>query len=267
MSQTAAQAMSELAQHPDTILVSAETARDYSLVNGDRVRIRVPDATGVLKTVDFHMGGIVDEFPTAPKDAFLVANLKFVASATGNERISFVLARSAGDVNRASSALASALGPTWHVDDITTTTARLVNTVTSVDLGRLVQIDVGFAIAIASIGVALFLLAGISERRREFATLRAIGAEPAHLRSLLLGETAIVGTVGVGMGIVVGLAIGQMLLQVLAGIFDPPAQVPAIPIPALAAAVLAVVAGLGIALAIALRSVARIAVLTELRER
>ena len=265
--QTAAQAMADLAQHPDTILVSAETAKDYSLVKGDRVRIRVPDANGVLKTVDFHMGGVVDEFPTAPKDAFLVANLGFVASSTTNDRISFVLARARGDVGQASKALAASIGPTWHVDDISTTTARLANTVTAVDLGHLVQIDVGFAVVIASIGVALFLLAGIAERRRELATLRAIGAEPAHLRSLLLGETSIVAAVGVSVGLVVGLGIGGMLLQVLAGIFDPPAQIPAVPIAGVAIAVLAIVVGLGVALVIALRAVARLAVLTELRER
>jgi putative ABC transport system permease protein len=265
--QTAAQAMAELAQHPDTILVSAETAKDYSLVKGDRVRIRVPDANGVLRTVDFRMGGVVDEFPTAPKDAFLVANLNFVAASTANDRVSFILARSQSDVSQASSAMAAQLGGSWHVADISSTNARLVNTVTSVDLGHLVQIDLGFAIAIASIGVALFLLAGVSERRRELATLRALGAEPSHLRSLLLGETAIVATVGVGVGLVVGLAIGEMLLQVLAGIFDPPAQLPAVPIAAVAGVIAAIVLGLGVALAIALRAVARLGVLTELRER
>ena len=71
-----------LRARPDAILVSAETAKDYSIVPGDRIKIRVPDATGNLKTVDFTMAGIALEFPTAPTDAFLVANLGYLVAQT-----------------------------------------------------------------------------------------------------------------------------------------------------------------------------------------
>ena len=80
---TASAAMDALRARPDSILVSAETAKDYSIVPGDRIRVRVPDATGTLKTVEFTMAGIALEFPTAPKDAFLVANQSYVVAQTG----------------------------------------------------------------------------------------------------------------------------------------------------------------------------------------
>ena len=59
-------AMAALRTQPDGILVSGETARDYSIVPGDRVRIRVPDANGELRQVDFRMVRVALEFPTAP---------------------------------------------------------------------------------------------------------------------------------------------------------------------------------------------------------
>jgi putative ABC transport system permease protein len=262
---TAAAAIEALAGEPDAIFVSSETAKDYSIVPGDRIRIRVPDAHGQLHDIDFHMAGIALEFPTAPKDAFLVANLDYVARQSGNTAISFVLARASGDPSGA--ALGQRLGPTWSVTDLRSTDARLANSVTSVDLAALVSLDVGFAIVIASLGVALFLLAGLSERKRELATLAAIGAEPAQLRAVVAGETTVVGVAGVAAGLVTGGLVGVALLAILAGVFDPPAELPAVPAAALGVVILIVVLGLAGADLIAGRAMRRIDVLAALRER
>lgn len=48
------------------------------------------------------------------------------------------------------------------------------------------------------------MLAGLSERRRELATLAAIGADPAQLGAVVAGETSVVGLAGVAAGIVTG---------------------------------------------------------------
>ncbi len=264
---TAAGAMRALQARPDAILVSAETAKDYSIVPGDRIRVRVPDASGVLKTVEFTMAGVALEFPTAPKDAFLVANLSYVAAQTGNDRISFVLARANGDAGSVASTVATRLGSGWQVTDLGTTTARIANSITSVDLSGLVLLDVAFAVSIAAVGVALFLLAGLSERRRELATLVAIGAESRQIRASLLGETLFVGIAGLATGLVIGGLVGLALLQILAGVFDPPAEVAAIPAGLLAAMTLVVIAALGAALALADRGLARLSVVAALRER
>lgn len=264
---TAVAAIAALQARPDAILVSAETATDYSIVPGDRIRIRVPDATGTLKTVDFTMAGVALEFPTAPKDAFLVANLAYVIAATGNDRISYVLARADGDAAAASSSLAARLGSGWQVADLETTQARLANAITAVDLSGLVLLDVVFALVIAGVGVTLFLLAGLAERRRELATLIAIGAEPLQIRLSLLGETLVVGIAGLVTGLGTGGLVGFVLLQILAGVFDPPADVPAVPVLLIGTTVVAVVVTLGAGLAVAGREVARLGVVAALRER
>ncbi len=264
---TASAAIDALKARPDAILVSAETATDYSIVPGDRIRIRVPDAAGILKTIDFTMAGIALEFPTAPKDAFLVANIAYVASQTGNDRISFVLARAHGDVGSAASAVTRRLGHGWQVSDLGTTTARLANSITSVDLSALVLLDVAFAVAIAAVGVALFLLAGLAERRRELATLIAVGAEPRQVRSSILGETLVIGLAGIGTGLLSGVLVGMSLLQILAGVFDPPADGPAIPVLLIVALTGIVAAALAGALVIADRGLSRLSVVAALRER
>jgi putative ABC transport system permease protein len=260
-------AIDALRARPDAILVSAETARDYSIVPGDRIRIRVPDAGGTLKTVDFTMAGIALEFPTAPKDAFLVANLSYVVAQTGNDRISFVLARADGDVGAASASLAHRLGAGWQVTDLRTTTARLANSITSVDLSSLASLDIAFAVLIAAVGVTLFLLSGLAERRRELATLIAIGAEPRQVRASLIGETLFVGVAGVATGLLTGGLVGVALLQILAGVFDPPADLPAIPLTLIGAMTGAIVLALFGSLAVADRGLSRLSVVAALRER
>ena len=262
---TASAALKNLASQPDGILVSAETAKDYSLVVGDRVRIRIPDAHGQLRDVDFRMAGVALEFPTAPKDAFLVANQSYVATKTGDPSISFVLARAAGDPRAAD--LATRLGSGWTVSDLGTTTARLANGVTSVDLRNLVILDVGFAELIASLGVGLFLLAGLSDRRREFATLEAIGAEPSQLRAAITGEVAVLGISGGLAGLIAGGLVAVTLLAVLAGVFDPPADVPVVPFAGLVLVLVVVVVGLAVAIGLAGQAIGRISILGALRER
>jgi len=264
---TAMGALAALQSQPDAILVSAETAKDYSIVAGDRIRIRVPDATGNLTSIDFHMAGIALEFPTAPKDAFLVANLSYVAAQTGNDRISFVLARAGGDLNDSSRRLSARLGTGWHVDDLGTTTARLANSITSVDLAGLVFIDVGFAVLIAAAGATMFLLAGLAERRRELATLIAVGAEPGQMRASVTGETIVVGLAGILSGLVTGGLIALALLQILAGVFDPPADLPAVPVAGIATIVGSVAVALAVAVGIADRGIARLGIVSALRER
>ena len=81
--------MSRLASTPDGILVSLETITDYSLHPGDLLRLRVLDQrTGRFRVAPFHVVGTVQEFPSAPRDSFMVANLGYLepAHALGPER-------------------------------------------------------------------------------------------------------------------------------------------------------------------------------------
>jgi putative ABC transport system permease protein len=71
-------------------------------------------------------------------------------------------------------------------------------------------------------GMLIALLTSLSERRREMAVLRAVGARPWHVFALLLGEATFLTLLGVALGIAVlyvGLGAGQPWLEQRLGLF------------------------------------------------
>jgi len=71
-------------------------------------------------------------------------------------------------------------------------------------------------------GMLIALLTSLSERRREMAVLRAVGARPWQVFALLLGEAAFLTVSGVALGIAalyLGLSAGQPWLEQRLGLF------------------------------------------------
>jgi len=71
-------------------------------------------------------------------------------------------------------------------------------------------------------GMLVALLTSLSERRREMAILRSVGATPLHVFSLVLGEAIVLTALGIVLGIValyVGLIAGQNWLESRLGLF------------------------------------------------
>ena len=50
-------------------------------------------------------------------------------------------------------------------------------------------------------GMLVALLTGLSERRREMAVLRSVGARPLHVFALILGEAALLTLAGIALGV------------------------------------------------------------------
>src|SRR4029077_12981346 len=95
---SATQVLDRLRSTRDGILVSKETITDYSLRPGDLLRLRVLDhATGRFRIAPFHVVGIVQEFPAAPRDSFMVANLPYLEHVTHGPGPNLVLVRANGD--------------------------------------------------------------------------------------------------------------------------------------------------------------------------
>jgi putative ABC transport system permease protein len=71
-------------------------------------------------------------------------------------------------------------------------------------------------------GMLIALLTSLSERRREMAVLRAVGAGPGHVFALLLGEATFLTLIGVALGVAalyLGLGAGQPWLEQRLGLF------------------------------------------------
>ncbi|MBM4126069.1 MAG: FtsX-like permease family protein [Nitrospira sp.] len=71
------------------------------------------------------------------------------------------------------------------------------------------------AVIIAMLGIINTLVTSVLERRREFATIRAIGASEGQVTQLVLWEAVYLGVVGIGLGLVGGGALSLLLVNVI----------------------------------------------------
>jgi putative ABC transport system permease protein len=266
---TASQALSRLRARPDAILVSKETISDFSLRNGDLLRLRVLDQrNGRFHVVPFHVAGIVQEFPSAPKDSFMVTNLAYLDSVTHAGGPNVVFAKVSGyppDVARHVAAATSTLGT--KVENITSQTSRTGSAITTVDLTGISHIEQAFAIVLAAAAMALFVALGISERRREFATMAAIGAPLSRVSAFVWTEAAVVLAAGLVLALGLGVLLSAMLVAMLQHVFDPPPDALAIPWGFLAGLASASVATTLVATAAAARGIRRLRLGEILREQ
>ncbi len=264
---TAKQLMSTLAARPDNLLVSAETVKDFQLQPGATVRLRLQDGvTKRLKTVQFHYVGVAKEFPTAPKDSFLIANQSYIAKATGSNAVGTFLVQTDGtNPATVASAIRKQVGTSAAVTDIVTQRKVIGSNLTAVELSGLTKVELGFALVLAVAASGLALGLGFSERRRSFAIASALGAKGRQLGAFVWGESAFVTIGGLVLGAVIAAGITDMLIKVLTGVFDPPPDYLSIPWTYLGGVLVLTVGAVGLAGALTLRALRRPAI-EELRD-
>jgi putative ABC transport system permease protein len=71
------------------------------------------------------------------------------------------------------------------------------------------------AVLIAVLGIVNTLVTAVLERRRELATLQAIGASPAQVKQLVLWEAAYLGLLGAVLGVIGGVLLAVVLIKVI----------------------------------------------------
>jgi putative ABC transport system permease protein len=213
-----------LTARPDGLLVSAETAADYQLQPGDRVNLRLQHALDhQYYVVPFTFIGVVREFPTAPRDSFLVAQASYIAAQTGSEGVETVLLRTRDDPASVAERVRAVVSqvPGARVNDVGSTHATISSSLTAVDLRGLTQLELAFAVVLVAGAAGLVLWLGLAERRRMFAVLVALGASGQQLGALLWSEGLLILVGGALLGVGLGLGVAQMLVTLLTGVFDP----------------------------------------------
>ena len=228
---TANQLMAKLGARPDSVLVSAETVKDFQLRPGDLLRLRLQDArTKQFKTVPFHYAGVSKEFPTAPTDSFLVANAGYVARATGSDAVGSFLVQTDGTSPAVvAQRIRTGAGTSATVTDISDSRRVVGSNLTAVELSGLTRVELGFALVLAVAASGLGLALSFGERRRTYAIAAALGARPRQLGGFIWGESLFVTGGGLVAGAAIAGAIAFVLVKVLTGVFDPPPDAPAIP--------------------------------------
>lgn len=224
---TASTLLDRLAGTPDGVLVSEETVRDFQLNVGDTINLRLIDGRDhQYHAIPFKFVGVVREFPTAPKDSFLVANAAYIAAKTHLSTAEYVLMKAKGKPTVLAGQVSDLLAgrPGLKVKDISTVSHIIGSNLTAVDLRGLTRIELAFAIAMAVAASALLLVLSFFERKRSFAILQALGAMPWQMAAFIWSEGLYLLLAGSVFGTAAGVAIAWMLVKLLTGVFDPPPE-------------------------------------------
>jgi putative ABC transport system permease protein len=265
---SAAQVLTRLRSTPDGIVVSKETISDYSLRLGDLLKLRVLDrASGRFRVVPFHVVGVVQEFPSAPRDSFMVVNLAYLERVTHDPGPNVVLVRAGGDPVALAHRIAAATRTDGTlVKDIRQQTAQTVSSITAVDLGGISRIEEAFALVLAAAAMGLFVTVGLAERRQELATMAALGASLREIGAFLWTEAALVLAAALALAALLGWLLAEMLVAMLQHVFDPPPDHLAAPWLFLGGLAGAAIVGTLAAAAIAARGIRRLPLGAILRE-
>jgi ABC-type antimicrobial peptide transport system permease subunit len=119
---------------------------------------------------------------------------------------------------------------------------------------------------VTSVGLAIFLLAMINERQREFGAMRALGANLGHLRRFLFTEAATIGGLSLVIGALVGVGLAFMLVLLLGVIFTIPAYGLSVPTLELLTLTILVIVGMVASALISARRLSTLKVVDALRE-
>lgn len=229
---SAAEILNRLAKTTDGVLVSEETVSDFQLKLGDTINLRLMNASDhQYHAVPFKFIGVAREFPTAPKDSFLVANASYIARMTGTPVSEYALIRTNGDVEKVASEVRSALAdsPALQIKDIGSVSHIIGSSLTAVDMSSLTKIELTFAIIMAASTAGLMLALGFADRSRSFVILKIIGATPRQIAGFLWSEGILISVGGLSFGIVSGVSVSWMLVKLLNGVFDPAPEALSIP--------------------------------------
>jgi len=188
---------------------------------GQRVRTG-PAATGPWTTIvgvigDIRHGGLEEE----PQPEMYISYLQ------GPPVSPFIVLRTAGDpaalaeTVRAEARLIDKNLPLYDMRTMATLRAEAVST------RRFILLIVGafgvLALGLAAIGVYGVMTLMVSERTREVGVRLALGAQPAELLGMIVGQAAKLAGIGVALGLAVSLPLAPLLDSQLYGIesFDP----------------------------------------------
>jgi putative ABC transport system permease protein len=228
----AASVLARLAAQPDAVLVSDETVHDFQLQPGDLLRLRMQFASDHrYHVVPFHYAGIVREFPTAPRDSFLVANASYVGQQTGSPTPQTLLVKTSGPPPSIAQEIRRMLGQSSGatVQDIVSQLHITLTGLTALDLSGLTKLELAFAFILTAASSGVVLALGLAERQRTFAIASALGASASQLAAFVWSEAAFVTVGGMGLGVLAGWGLAFLIVKELTGVFDPPPEHLSIP--------------------------------------
>ena len=222
------EAMAALARDPHAVLIDKETAQSFNFRRGDTVKARMPSPVlGDSALVTLHIAGTLIQFPGFPLGLDFVGNLQNYQQQTGVTAPSYFLLRTDGSPrtnDQIASRVRNALGPSTPVR--VETTAKTGNkdqtSLAGLSLTGLGRVEGLYTLLISSLAIVLFVVALLVQRTSERAVMRAIGLGRRRLQAVILGEAALVLVASVAIGLVTGVPMAYLFVQILRRVFVVP---------------------------------------------
>lgn len=269
---SAKQVLDALANTPNGVIISVEQAEKYNIRVGDPVLLRLYNrATNQYTDVQAQAVGLFIYFPTSAQDSDFILNRDFMVKSSGYAAMNYFLIKTDGSpqtirqVTETLTAKYKNVMPV-RIQNTETVVKTESSSLTSLNLNGLGAMERLYTIVVVSMGLAIFLLAMINERQREFGAMRALGANLGHLRRFLFTEALAIGGLSLVIGAGVGVLLARLLVLLLGVIFTIPAQSLAWDGYGLLTLALFVVAGMTISVAITARRLSTLKVVEALRE-
>jgi putative ABC transport system permease protein len=269
---SAKQVLDSLASTPNGVIISVEQAEKYNIQVGDPVLLRLYNrSTKQYADVKAQAVGLFIYFPTSAQDSDFILNRDFMIKSSGNPAMDYFLLKTDGRPGmtaQVSTALAAQYKNVMPMRIQNTENVVKLDTssLTSLNLGGLGAMEMVYTVLVTSLGLAIFLLAMVNERQREFGAMRALGANLAHLRRVLLAEAATIGGLSLVVGAAVGVLLAYLLVMLLGVVFTIPAHGLALPGLELLALAALVVVGMSVSALISAWRLAKLKVVEALRE-
>ena len=266
------QVLNDLAATPNGVIISVEQAQKYNIQLGDPVMIKLYNRlTKEYKPVEAKAVGFFIYFPTSSQDSDFILNRDFMTAISGNPNLDNFLIKVGKNPALIGSVAESIAMQFKHALPLRITTTDSViktdsSSLTSLNLGGLGLLELLYTILVATIGLGVFLNASVNERKREFGTMRAFGADLGHLRKVLFAESLTIAVLSVLMGVAVGLLLAGLFILLLGVIFTIPPHGLDLPLPQMAGLLALVIAGMVISTLSSASSLGKIKVVEALRE-
>jgi len=257
-----------LAETPNGVLVARDQADKYGIAVGDPVLMRLYNPrSGQYTQVQAKSVGIYTYLSTSAYDSDFVLNRAFMIQQAGTGGADLFLVKTP-DPAAVTQAIQNRFGQdtTFKLENIQTTTKLDQSSLTSLNLVGLGGLERLYTALIVAASLAVFLISMVQSRRKEFGTMRALGADEAQLRALLSAEALSISSIALLAGLGVGTVIASLFVMLLRVIFLIPPAGLTWPLAELGVLLLLVILGMTTGSALANRRLSSLQVSEVLRE-
>ncbi|WP_019530260.1 lipoprotein-releasing ABC transporter permease subunit [Dasania marina] len=216
------EALAQLAQQPDTVVIGHALAQRLALQPGDNVNIMIPQQSASGKTqpifkrlrllADFNTGTELDQsvilLSLATAQPLVAGN----PSAQGLR----LLLNNTFAAPRVAWELEQSLPYGYSSRDWTRSHGNLYS---AIQLSKqLVGLMLFIIIAVAAFNVVSALVMVVTDKQADIAILRTLGASPRQVMMIFIVQGSLIGLVGTGFGVLLGLGLSVSVTDIVAGL-------------------------------------------------